>query len=312
MAIIAIALGTTSLAFAEPSPADVETARGLYVEGLQLRDAGKLDVSLARFKAAHALAATPITTLELGRAHVLLAELVEAREVLLSVARLPVQAGESAKAANARVEAQALAEQLRERIPAIQIVFASQPAQPPHVTVDGATIPPEALATPRKVNPGPHAIVAESNGARANANVLLVEREVRVVMLTLGPAAAAPGTPTSSGPAAPVRDAEPARSGPGPWFYTGLVTAGAGVIVGTITGALALSKASTLESECTGSACPRSAADDLSTSRTMGVVSTIAFSIAGAGAVIAIIAWVARPSVGTPVRAAPNGLRWSW
>ena len=100
IAIVTATLAIAASAGAEPNAADLDTARGLYVEGLELRDAGKLEMSLARFKAAHALAATPITSLELGRAHTLLAELVEAREVLLSVERMPVQSGESPKAAS--------------------------------------------------------------------------------------------------------------------------------------------------------------------------------------------------------------------
>lgn len=318
--IVVLALAMSRDAAAEPTAADVETARGLYVEGLELRDGGKLEMSLGRFKAAHALAATPITSLELGRAHALLGELVEAREVLLSIERLPVQPGESAKAANARIEARAMAEQLRDRIPALRIVFSPEPASPPHVTIDGAVIPLEALANPRKVNPGSHTIVAEANGARATSTVLLIERELRMVTLALGksPAAIKPAVTVSpdlphEAPHDPPHEAPPTTTaGPTGWFYVGLGAAGVGVVVGTITGAIALSKASTLETECTGSACPRTAADDLTTSRTMGVVSTIAFGVAVAGGALALVTWLGRPSSTTPVRTSPNALRWSW
>ena len=311
-ALVLAALVSSRPAAADPTAADVETARGLYVEGLELRDGGKLEMSLARFKAAHALAATPITSLELGRAHVLVSELVEARDALLSVERLPVHPSESAKAASARLEARAMAEQLRDRIPALRIVFSPEPAARPHLTIDGVTIPTEALAAPRKLNPGPHTIAAEANGARATANVMMVERELRMVTLTLAPAGpSARPTPVTLAP----RDGAlaPPPSGPGPsgWFYVGIGAAGVGVAVGTIAGALALSKANALESQCTGTACPRTAADDLSTSRTMGVVSTIAFSVAGAGALLAIVTWFSRPSA-TQVRTSPNALRWSW
>jgi hypothetical protein len=319
--IMMIALAVARDAAADPTAADVETARGLYVEGLELRDSGKLEMSLGRFKAAHALAATPITSLELGRAHALLGELVEAREVLSSIERLPVQPSESAKAANARVEARAMTEQLRDRIPAMRIVFSPEPPAPPHVTIDGVVIPPEALANPRKVNPGSHTIVAESNGARATSTVLLIERELRMVTLSLRGATAAVVKPVTTAPDPsrvtpdPSRESPPpstTMSGPTGWFYVGLGAAGVGIIVGSITGAIALSKASTLESECTGSACPRTAADDLTTSRTMGVVSTVAFGIAAFGGAVAIVTWLTRPSSTTAVRTSPNALRWSW
>ena len=312
-ALLSATLLTASAAFAEPpNAADVETARGLYVEGLELRDGGKLEMSLARFKAAHSLAATPITSLELGRAHTLLAELVEARDVLLSVERMPVQPGESPKAANARLEAHAMAEQLRERIPSMRIVFVPEPHAPPRVTIDGVAIPAEALATPRKVNPGNHVVVADANGVRATASVLLVERELRMVTLELR--AGSPSTqPAPPGPSpGPEPGPAPSGGGAGPWFYAGLGAAGVGIVVGTITGAIALSKANALETECTGNACPRSASDDLSTSRTMGVVSTIAFCVAGAGAALAVVSYLTRPSATTNVLRSPNALRWTW
>lgn len=306
--ILMVALAISRDALAEPTAADVETARGLYVEGLELRDGGKLEMSLGRFKAAHALAATPITSLELGRAHALLGELVEAREVLLSIERLPVQPGESAKAANARVEARAMAEQLRDRIPGLRIVFSPEPPSPPHVTIDGIVIPAEALANPRKVNPGSHTIVAEANGARATSTVLLIERELRMVTLVLR-GSTMPETPRETPPPSTTPSTTTSPTG---WFYVGLGAAGVGIVVGSITGAIALSKASTLETECTGSACPRTAADDLTTSRTMGVVSTVAFGVAAFGGALAIVTYLTRPSSTTAVRTSPNALRWSW
>ena len=314
--IIMVALALTRDALAEPTAADVETARGLYVEGLELRDGGKLEMSLGRFKAAHALATTPITSLELGRAHALLGELVEAREVLLSIERLPVQPGESGKAANARVEARAMADQLRDRIPGLRIVFSPEPPSPPHVTIDGVAIPAEALANPRKVNPGSHTITTEANGARATSTVLLIERELRMVTLTLR-ASTTPVSPADTPRETPPPPTTPSTTtttttSPTGWFYVGLGAAGVGIVVGSITGAIALSKASTLETECTGSACPRTAADDLSTSRTMGVVSTVAFGVAAFGGALAIVTYLTRPTSTTAVRTSPNALRWTW
>ena len=156
-------------ALGEPNVADLDAARGLYVEGLRLRDAGKLDGSLARFKAAHALAATPITSLELGRAYALVAQLVEARDVLLSVERMPVLGTESPKAGNARIEARAMLERVTERMPTLRIVFAHEPTLSPHVTIDGAPIAGEASWMSQKLNPGPQVLVAgREDGARAD------------------------------------------------------------------------------------------------------------------------------------------------
>ena len=82
-------------AFAEPTASDLETARELYKEGRALRDKNDLKAALEKFKGAHALASTPVTGLELGRTHMLLTELVEAREAFLSVAKIPFADKES-------------------------------------------------------------------------------------------------------------------------------------------------------------------------------------------------------------------------
>ena len=76
---------------AQPSAADLESARELFKEGREARQNGDLKRALDRFKAAHAYGQTPVTALELGRTHIQLGELVEGREVLLSVARIKVQ-----------------------------------------------------------------------------------------------------------------------------------------------------------------------------------------------------------------------------
>jgi hypothetical protein len=304
LALAVCLVASVARAGAEPSPADVETARALYVEGLELRDKGDLQTSLSRFRAAYALAATPITSLELGRAHVLVGQLVEARDVLLQVERLPQSASESAKAQHARVEAKTLAEQLRTRISTMTITFAPpQPPRPPRVTVDGAVIPPEAIGAPRKVNPGRHAVFAELGGARATNDVVLGEGETRNVVLRLEGVIGGDTPPPPPPP--PGRD-----DGLGPWFYVGLATAGVGVLAGSITGAVALSKASSLDKECSGTVCPKSAQSDLDTSRTMGTISTVSFVIAGIGATVALVVWLSQPKEPLPITS--NGARWSW
>jgi hypothetical protein len=289
-------------AAAEPTAADVETARALYVEGLELRDRGDVETSLERFRAAHALAATPITSLELGRAMSLVGQLVEARELLLLVDRMPPNPSESAKATHARTEARTLAEQIRPRIPTLVVGFSPSPPRPPRVLVDGVPVPQEALASPRRVNPGRHIVYAELGGARASQDVLLLEGESKNVTLRLeGSLGAAP---------APPAPASSADAGVGAWFYVGVAVAGVGVATGTITGAIALSKASTLEAECFGTRCPRSAQSDLDTSRTMGTISTVAFVIGGLGGALAVVGWLTSPS--EHARTTDSSLRLTW
>ncbi len=289
---------------AEPTLADVETARAMYVEGLELRDRSRLADSLARFRGAYALAATPITALELGRAHMLVGQLLEAREALLSIERMPPKPEESQKAANARVEARTLAEQIRGRIPSVHVSFDPKPDGEPKVTIDGVVVPREALSAARRLNPGKHVVVAELEGERATAELELGESEARPVVLSLG---AGKGT-RSTGDAA-------TKSAPSPstgdvsrdaWFYGGLTVAGLGAAIGTVTGIMAFTSAANLEGQCTGSHCARAAQGDLDAARTMGTVSTVAFIVAGVGVAVAILEVLTRPSV----RPASVALSW--
>ena len=290
---------------AEPTLADVETARAMYVEGLELRDRNRLADSLVRFRGAYALAATPITALEVGRAHMLLGQLLEAREMLLSVERMPPKPEESQKAANARTEARTLAEQIKGRIPSVHVSFDPKPDGEPKVMIDGVVVPNEALGAARRLNPGKHVVVAELGEERTTADVELGESEARPVILSLGPGK--PKGPTTAAVTIPV----PKPAGDSTreiWFYGGLSTAGLGVVVGGITGVLALVDAGKVADQCTGNHCNRAAQGDADASRTMGTVSTVAFIIAGVGAAAVLIEILTRPDV----RPTGKALSWQW
>lgn len=261
-------------ALADTSASDFESARELYKQGKDLRAAGDIKGALEKFKAGHALGQTPVTGLELGRAHMDLAQLLEAREVFLSIARLPVQPDEGEKSAGARTEAAQLADQLRPRIPTLTVkVSGMAPGSSPVVTVDGVTIPVAALGTPRKLNPGSHEVTAKSTGAsEEHATIELKEGESKELPLTL----------KSSGfvePPPPVTNSDAADKGGAKktnvLVYIGFGVGAVGVAVGTVTGIMALSKASTVNSACTGTVCPVSARSDVTSGRTLGTISTI-------------------------------------
>ena len=96
LAVLALSLtAVPRSALAQRSAADIESARQLYSQGVDLRDKGDLKGALEKFKAAHALGNTPITGIELCRTHAALAQPVEAREACLGVGRIaPMRATE--------------------------------------------------------------------------------------------------------------------------------------------------------------------------------------------------------------------------
>src|SRR5690242_13508597 len=101
-AIAALILATAAPAFAEPTAAEKETARNLMQEGRDLRDKKDLKGALQRFQAADQLMGVPTTGYEVASTQVALGLLVEARETLNRVSRLPAQAKEPAPFREAR------------------------------------------------------------------------------------------------------------------------------------------------------------------------------------------------------------------
>jgi hypothetical protein len=305
-ALLALAVASSmpcGVAFAdEPSAGDIAQARELFNEGMKLRDHDDAAGALEKLRAAYALAHTPIIGVELGRTYEQLGKIVEAREAYLSISRIAVATSETARSARAREEAERLATKLRPRIPTLTIHVSG--VSEANVSVDGAAVPSEALAAPRPVNPGSHEIVATAaGGVTAKKTVDVAEGDSRDVELTLvaappppTTAPVEPSTPTSPPPA------ETPSGGLSPLVYVGFAVAGAGIVAGSITGAIAMSDASKVNTACHNTlTCPTSVDGDLQSGRTMGTISTIAFIAAGAGAVAGIMGLViSHPSQEAP------------
>ncbi|MGZ3476462.1 MAG: tetratricopeptide repeat protein [Polyangiales bacterium] len=280
------------IALADPTPTgeDMATARKLYNQGRELRDKGNIEGALEKFKQAHALAATPITGYELGKTHMQLGQLVQAREAFLSVARVAVTKDESKNSAKAREESEKLAEELRTRIPTVRVTLKSlATGAVASVSIDGTTLPQNAIAVPYAVNPGKHEIVVTVVDAEGSAteHVEVKEgeaRDVEVNVVALVPVKKVAPKPVVATPPAP----EPKKS-VSTLTYVGFSVAGVGIIAGTVTGIMSLSKASTVKDQCDGTRCPRTVQSDLDSSKSLGTISTIAFGVGIAGLAVGVI-----------------------
>lgn len=278
----------------EPSAADMETARTLYQEGKQLSERGDVAGALEKFKAAHALASTPVTGIYLARAHESLGHLVEARETCLSILRMPVQQDETERSAEARADASKLAQALEPRIPSVLVrVDGVAAGVKPNVTIDGQALPPAAIGLIRKVNPGDHEIKASASGYyETSERVSLREAENKELTLTLRalpPGAVPPPAPSPAPEPVAPPVVQRGRSGMSPMAVTGFIVAGSGAAVGTLSGLLAMQKASDLENDCTDNKCPPSSHSDVDSGRMFGTVSTVAFGVAAVGLTVGIL-----------------------
>jgi hypothetical protein len=283
-------------ASAQVSAADRETARSAMQEGRDLRDKGDLKGALQRFKTADDIMHVPTTSLEVARAQVALGLLVEALDTIAAIHKTTPLADDPAPFKEARTKADELDAQVEGRVPSLAItVTGAAEGETPAISVDGVSLPAALGGVPRKVDPGHHVVTARAASGQAKEEVDVAEGEKKDVALVI---VAGSGDGTEGDNNAP---SEPGAEGsrnvvhsPGPLTYGGIVVGGIGLVVGSVTGLMTLSKASTVKSDCTkNKTC--TAPDDISalnSGNSLATVSTIGFAVAGAGAVVAVVSLI--------------------
>jgi hypothetical protein len=290
LTFVACALAATAAApaLADPSLSDRETARALMDDGDAKRDKGDVKAALKSYEAADAIMHVPTTGLEVARAQAQLGLLLEARETLGRVSRLPPKPGEPAPFAAARKTADALSAEIGARMPSVTVLVTNaEPGQPTVIVFDGETVPPAASQAPRKVNPGRHSVIARSGALEKKQDVDVAERESKTVTIDLKPLAA---------PAARTEAPTPSPSGPSPLpkilIYGGFGLGAVGIGIGAVTGLMSISKVSDVKEQCPNDRCPPERQPDIDSAKSLGTVSTIAFIAGGVGVGAGVIGLV--------------------
>ena len=172
---------------ADLTSADLESARALYKEALDLRKGGNESTALVKLKAAYALTKSPVIGVEVARSEIALGKLVDAREQALEIEALPVTSKETKASAEARAEAVKLAAELASRIAFVVVRLVDvPPGTTPIVTIDGAKVPIAALGQARAADPGVHVVEASvADAPSVTSEVRLAEGEERDVVLSL-------------------------------------------------------------------------------------------------------------------------------
>lgn len=291
------ALTFCSVALAEPSAADRETARDLMKEGDKKFAAKDPAGAMRAYEEAHKLVNVPTTGRELARAQEALGLFVEARDTCSLVTKMPKTPGEPAPFTTARAECADVAQALAPKIGTLRIVIEGVSADAkPEITIDGAPIP-GGTSVSRRVNPGRHMVKAAAPGyGESRAETTLSEGGMLDVKLTLTPDGKA-GKPPVVGPGDPVKPPgtqEQPPDGPAikklsPLVYVGFGLGAAGIVAGGITGGLAFSKAGAAKDQCVGNNCPASAQSDIDGSKTMGTISTIGFAVGVVGVGVGVV-----------------------
>ncbi len=143
------------------------------------------------------------------------------------------------------------------------------------VIVDGKLVRPELDGTPIELDPGSHELRIEhgDESPRTERVVLAEGQKNREIAISFQPATS-----------------EQAEGGWSPLLFVGAGVAAVGVIVGAVTGGLALSEGAKLDEQCPDrSMCREAGRDSYDTGLALSHVSTVGFVVAGAGAALAVV-----------------------
>ncbi len=271
-------VSTATTAFADPSLSDRETARSLMDDGDAKRDKNDFKAALKSYEAADAIMHVPTTGLEVARSQAQLGMLLEARETLARVNRLPPKPGEPAPFTAARRSAEALTAEIGARIPSVTVLVTNaELGQTSVVVFDGEVVPPAAASAPRKVNPGRHSVVARAGAIEKKQDFDVAEREAKTVTIDLKQpklVAAAGDEPAATSGASPL---------PKILIYGGFGLGAVGIAVGSVTGIMSISQVSDIKKGCPNDVCLQSSASDIDSAKALGTISTIAFVAGGVG-----------------------------
>jgi len=224
---------------------------------------------------------------------------VQASERYLEVQRLDPKNGDEAVQRQAQADAAREHQELQARLARVTLaLFGTVGDQDLRVTLDGAPLPAGLVRAQVPVDPGPHVIEAQQ-GERKAAQAFTVKEGARInVSLQLMPTAAPP--PVTPGLAPPVLPAgAPNDQGPAPStpvaLWLSLAGAGAGVVVGSVSGVMAIKTREAVASHCPGDVCDPEYARDVRRLNTLRYVSGASFGVGAAGLLAAGALWLTAP-----------------
>jgi hypothetical protein len=290
------ALGGAARAQDEPLPGD--RAVLLAKEGLELFQQGNFPQAYERFKSADALAQSPVFKLYMARAKKGDGGLIEAREIYRQVVSTDLGASAPASWTQAVADGRAELAALEPTIPTAVVRIAGGSAST-RLEVDGKIV---QSGKSIELDPGEHRAVAKDleKNAEATATFVLEPGDKDVgVSVDLGKkgGAPAPGPGPGPGPTRPDATAKEGSLIPG---IALLSAGGAGLLVGAITGGLALSIDGSIMDRCGEDGCSTAestgqTADQQRDSLALAHVSTTTLAVGAALAVTGVILVVVRP-----------------
>jgi len=287
-----------------PSVAAKAEASRLALDGRKALKEKRFSDAAQALKSSDQLDPNPETKLSLAEALAGDDKLLEASRILHAVADAPANPA----TAKAQEAAKKSLGEIEPRIPWLLIEVAGPPEGTATVRVDGK----EVDATNEiPLNPGNHKISVEAEGFAPKKKTVHLDEGVHDKTKLKLKAEGAAKPPKGEDDGAEVEDkpaATPDSSSPSIFspsspkfpamlsFYVG----GASLIAGSISGLVAVTKASSARKYCTGNVCTPAAADDIASSKAAGTASTIFFIATGVAAGTGVTLWIVLPNKKSP------------
>jgi hypothetical protein len=284
-------------ALADPTPEDIAAARELGISGVKLAQSGDCKSAIPKLQGAEKLFHAPTTAEQLGECQVAVGQLVAGTETLNRVVRETLAPNAPAAFTAAQQRAQVALNAALPKISQLKIHVDGAPADKVTVTVDDDKVPSVLFDSNRPTDPGTHQVKATAAGfTDAVQTVQLTPGGTGTVTLTLTPAAgAAPApapapTPAGAPPPAPAQPAaqSPAHGGSKTLPIVLLAVGGAGIVVGSGFGVLALGTKSSLDGACSNKVCPSSQQSNINSLGTQATISTIGFGVGVVAAALGV------------------------
>jgi hypothetical protein len=276
---IAVAL-LAPAAGAQPSK-QRDAARALADAGYELYTQEDWAGAYDRFENAEDIFHAPPHVLYMARAKAKLGELLAARDLYARLADEKLGADAPPAFHDAKRDAQKELDALARTIPTLTVDVEAPAEASVRLTIDGR---PAAPGSAVLLDPGKHTVAAEIEGApREQREVTLEAGAAERVAIVFASSAAADGDDDGGASSEP-----PGAIGPAALMSIG----GVGLVIGGVTGGLALGKAGELKDACPArTGCPAENRDLEDSARTLGITSTVAFVVGGV-AVGAGLTWL--------------------
>ena len=315
------ALASPVFAQQSPSDQDISLARNLGQQAEAAMGAKDYKKAEDLFARAHNLYPAALTlTLGLARAQAAQHKWVEASESYNALIRTGLPPNPSQPFQDAFAAAQAEIGPAQQKIAQVTVTVkdpSGADVPNPTVTLDGAPFKSAALGVQAPVDPGQHTVHATADGfspGDANFSVdeagnatapVVLQKGAGTTTTTPGTTTTTPGTTTTTPDTTTTTTANTTNPPPGgdttphprskiPMFVA-FGVGGAGLILGAVTGFIAMGKHSDLSNTCANGTCPASSQSDVDSYHSMATLSTVGFIVAGVGSAAGVVLLVTQP-----------------